>query len=123
MTPMLELLTRWTEERLVAKRGTEIEYQRVRHPRVRLDGKPIEIGMLRQLIKAAGWVEWIAEAEEGEADIRLLDFAQTFAISHEPSSLSQPFGMEAPETIFADYFDYRVDLWRAEWTVQAQPMS
>lgn len=71
--------------------------------------------MPKQLVKTAVWEDWI---EEDEEDIRLIDFGEAFAHGDEPSKLAQPRGLEAPETIFTDSFDYRVDLWRVGCTVQ-----
>jgi hypothetical protein len=70
--------------------------------------------MPNQLVKTTVWDEWIDEDEE---DIRLIDFGQAFAHGDEPFTLAQPNGLEAPETIFTDSFDYRVDLWRVGCTV------
>jgi serine/threonine-protein kinase SRPK3 len=82
---------------------------------IRLDGKAIEPGMPTQLVKTAVWDNWV---EEDEEDVRLIDFGEAFAHGNEPSTLAQPKGLEAPETIFIDSFDYRVDLWRVGCTVQ-----
>ena len=82
---------------------------------VRLDDKRLGRGMPKQLVKRAGWDEWIDEDEE---DIRLIDFGEAFAHGSEPRKLAQPRGLEAPETIFTDTFDYRVDLWRVGYTVK-----
>ncbi|KAL4897599.1 kinase-like domain-containing protein [Aspergillus ambiguus] len=75
----------------------------------RLDGTPLENGLPKQLVKAAEWVEWIDEDDE---DIRLLDFGESFLQGEEPKSLARPGTLRVPETIFTDFFDYRVDLWR-----------
>lgn len=78
-------------------------------PLARIDGTPLENGLPTQLVKAAEWVDWIDEDDE---DIRLLDIGESFLQGKEPEKLAQPGTLRVPETIFTDYFDYRVDLWR-----------
>lgn len=75
----------------------------------RLDNMPLENGLPKQLVKAAEWVEWI---EEDDEDLRLLDFGESFLQGEEPKRLAQPGTLRVPETIFTNFFDYRVDLWR-----------
>lgn len=75
--------------------------------------------MPKQLVRTASWDDWIDEDEE---DIRLTDLGESFMHGNEPLKLGQPLGSEAPETIFTDSFDYRVDLWRAGCTVRLQCM-
>lgn len=62
-----------------------------------------------QLIKAASWDNWIDEDHE---DIKLIDLGEMFPIDRYPNSLAQPTSLKAPETIFTDTVDYRIDLWR-----------
>ncbi|GFF78035.1 protein kinase dsk1 [Aspergillus lentulus] len=77
---------------------------------VRLDGKPLDKGLPKHMVKAAEWDEWVDEDEE---DLRVLDLGEGFFQGHEPKTLSQPGQLQAPETIFGNSFDHRVDLWRA----------
>lgn len=88
---------------------------------LRVDGEPLGPGLPAQLVKNAGWDDWIDEDEE---DIRLIDLGEAFAKGTEPARLAQPAGLEAPETIFMDRFDHKVDLWRAGCTVRLRsPLS
>lgn len=82
---------------------------------VRVDGQPLTPGVPRQLVKAAGWDNWIDEDDE---DIRVIDFGEVFIQGSQPDSLAQPPDLRAPETIFTDQFDHRLDLWRAGVTVR-----
>lgn len=77
---------------------------------VRLHGKPLDKGLPKHMVKAAEWDEWVDEDEE---DLRVLDLGEAFLQGHEPKTLSQPGQLQAPETIFGNSFDHRVDLWRA----------
>lgn len=76
----------------------------------RIDGKPLEKGLSKQLVKAAGWDEWVDEDDE---DLRIIDFGEAFARGAEPGKLAQTGASQAPATIFTDNFDYGLDLWRA----------
>ena len=68
----------------------------------RLDGKPLEESLPRQLIKTAGWDNWTDEDEE---DLRIIDFGEAFLQGEEPIKLAQPDTLRAPETIFTSKFD------------------
>ncbi|KAF2666344.1 hypothetical protein BT63DRAFT_416729 [Microthyrium microscopicum] len=100
-------------DKAVKKEDSQIIGQPNLEELIRLDGKPIDPSMPEQLIEAAGWNDWLDEDDE---DIRLIDFTQTFAHGNEPAELSQLPGLECPETIFTDSFDYRVNLWRVGYT-------
>lgn len=56
--------------------------------------------------------------DEDEEDIRLIDWGESFRRGEEPEELSQPVDIKAPEIIFADRLDYRVDLWSAGLVVR-----
>lgn len=81
----------------------------------RVDVQVLEPGVLKQLVKKAGWVNWI---EEDDEDIRLIDFGEAFVQGSKPDRLAQPPDLRASETIFTDHFDHRLDLWRAGLTVR-----
>ena len=80
----------------------------------RVDGRPLGPGVPKQLVKTAGWDNWIDEDDE---DIRLLDFGEMFVQGSKPDTLAQPPDLRAPETIFTTFLDHRLDLWRAGITV------
>ncbi|PVH68316.1 kinase-like protein [Cadophora sp. DSE1049] len=80
----------------------------------RVDGQPLQPGVPKQLVKKADWENWIDEDDE---DIRLIDFGEAFVQGSKPDSLAQPPDLRAPETIFTDRFDHRLDLWRAGVTI------
>lgn len=81
---------------------------------VRLDGQPLSPSLPRQLINVVSWDEWIDEDEE---DIRIFDFSESFVQGVEPDRKAQSSDLQAPETIFSDTFDYRLDLWQAGMVV------
>jgi serine/threonine-protein kinase SRPK3 len=79
-------------------------------PLARQDGKPLAKGLPNQLVQAASWLNWDDEDDE---DLRIIDLGEAFRKGAEPRELAQPGSLRAPETIFTNRFDYRVDLWRA----------
>lgn len=79
----------------------------------------MEPGAPKQLVKNAGWDNWVNEDEE---NIRLFDFGEAFPQGLRPRSLAQPPDLRAPETIFTDNFDHRLDLWGAGMTVLYLPI-
>ena len=81
----------------------------------RLDGKLLDNGLPNQLVKVTGWDKWVDEDIE---DLRIIDLGESFLQGAEPKRLAQPVDLQAPEIIFTDSFDYRVDLWRAGLVVR-----
>ena len=76
----------------------------------RRDGEPLDKGVPGQLVKATDWNNWIDEDDE---DLRIFDLGEAFLKGEEPEKLAQPSHLRAPETIFMDSCDSRLDLWRA----------
>lgn len=76
---------------------------------MRVDGTPLHPGLPKQLVEKIQWAEWCHEDDE---DLRFIDVAQVFPLHSPPKRLDQPFELRAPETIFQDKIDHRVDLWR-----------
>jgi hypothetical protein len=87
---------------------------------VRCDGKPLDPGMPKQLVKATGWDNWIDEDEE---DINLIDLGEAFPHGAAPARLAEPSELKVPERIFTGRFDYRIDLWRAGCMVRVPGSS
>ncbi|KAF1821532.1 kinase-like protein [Dissoconium aciculare CBS 342.82] len=83
---------------------------------VRKDGSTLESNLPSEVVRSASWKEWADELEE---DIRLIDWGEAFPLGEAPSGLAQPLDLSAPETIFADQFDHRIDLWRAGCVIYA----
>jgi serine/threonine-protein kinase SRPK3 len=98
-------LSQLTEEKLFEVLGTPKSEELVRR-----DGKPLDEGVPNQLVKTAGWDNWV---EEDDEDLRIFDLGEAFLKGAEPKILAQPRQLKVPETIFTDSYDYRLDLWRA----------
>ncbi|GLB05372.1 hypothetical protein AtubIFM57258_000652 [Aspergillus tubingensis] len=104
-------LSHATKEELFAVLGSpEVEEL------ARLDGKPLDNSLPKQLVRSAEWETWVDEDEE---NIRILDFGEAFLQGNEPKVLAQPGQLRVPELIFTDSFDYHVDLWRAGCMIHA----
>jgi serine/threonine-protein kinase SRPK3 len=82
---------------------------------VRLDGKPLDKSLPKHVVGAPKWDNWVDEDKE---DLRIIDFGEGFLKGAEPAELAQPKPLRVPETIFAEPFDHRVDLWRAGCAVR-----
>lgn len=51
--------------------------------------------------------------------IKIVDFGQSFSNDECPGTLNTPLPVRAPEIIFKDRIDYRVDLWSMACLVSA----
>lgn len=88
-----------------------------------MDGKPLGEGVPRQIVKSTEWTGWPYEDDDDDEDVRLIDLGEAFTREDIPENLAQPGGLQAPETIFTDQFDYRLDLWRAGLIVRIPPLN
>ena len=88
---------------------------------IRLDGESLGEGIPNQLVKSVEWTGWPDEDDEDDEDIRIIDLGEAFTQDAIPEKLAQPGGLQVPETIFIDRFDYRLDLWRAGLIVRFPP--
>lgn len=79
---------------------------------VRIDGKPNEEGVPRQIFQSAGWNGWPHDDEEDDYDICLIDLGHAFLDDAAPQRIPQPSSLQVPETIFMNHIDHRLDLWR-----------
>jgi serine/threonine protein kinase len=94
-----------TKEDLFEVLGTPISAEVAR-----LDGKPLGETLPKHLVMTAEWDTWTDEDVEC---LRIIDLGESFLQGMEPTKLAQPGPLQAPETIFTEHFDHRVDLWRA----------
>lgn len=78
---------------------------------VRLDGKPLDSHMPRQIMRSATWDDWV---EEDYEDIRLVGLGSAIpgGSCSSSSTWNQVRGVRTPEAIFNGEFDYRADLFR-----------
>lgn len=72
----------------------------------RTDNQPLESSLPRYLVRPTSY------HQEIETSIKIIDFGQSFLRNEPPpDTLHTPFPYRAPEIIFRDKIDYRVDLW------------
>lgn len=74
----------------------------------RTDGQPLGPGLPRYLVRPTSYHQ---DIETSFGPIKIIDFGQSFLRNESPDTLHTPFPYRAPEIIFQDKIDYRVDLW------------
>jgi len=100
---------------------TEAELlQKLRSPEVgavtRKDGKPLEPGLPAYLVRPTSYP---ADVSLSQQQIKIIDFGESFSNNDIPETLHTPLCVRAPEVIFGEKLDYRVDLWSAGCMVSA----
>ena len=55
--------------------------------------------------------------------IRIIDFGESFFHAQPPTELHTPLVVRAPEAVFKDRLDFRVDLWSMGCTVKFSPSA
>lgn len=76
----------------------------------RVDGKPVEHNLPTHLVRPA--LFRIKELLSSPV-VKIIDFGEAFLNSDAPSTLHTPLSVRAPEVVFGDPLDHRVDLWSA----------
>lgn len=117
---LLDLHTRntaFTMPSVQALREEEL-YQKLGEPKTacvqRVDRKPLEPGMPRYLVKPS---VYSATRSFPLDTVKIVDFGQSFRGGEVPEELHTPLPLRAPEVIFRDRVDWRVDLWSMGCTV------
>ncbi|KAF2845256.1 kinase-like protein [Plenodomus tracheiphilus IPT5] len=72
------------------------------------DGQPLGPGVPRYLVKPTSYP---IDVKSSFRSIKIVDFGQSFLSDECPGALNTPLPVRAPEIIFRDKVDYRVDLW------------
>lgn len=80
------------------------------------DGRPLGEGTPRYLVLPSS-LRISKNATSRNPEIRLIDLGEAFTRANRPKTLHTPLALRAPEVIFEDEWDYRVDLWSAGCTV------
>jgi serine/threonine-protein kinase SRPK3 len=93
-----------TEDELFEKLGTPRT-----GPITRKDGEPLEANMPPYLVSPASFRVSLSAAPH----IKIIDFGEAFPSTDVPETLHTPVYLRAPEVIFGDKLDFRVDLWSA----------
>lgn len=92
-----------TEEKFTEMLGKpEVGYVR------RSDGKDLDPGIPEYIVRPTSyWTHFWNSAQS----IKIIDFGESFLHTAVPQTLHTPLPVRAPEVIFQDRIDYRVDLW------------
>lgn len=74
----------------------------------RHDGKDLEPGVPEYIVKPASYGN---RSWNSTQSIKIIDFGESFSSTAVPHTLHTPLPVRAPEVIFQDQIDHRVDLW------------
>ncbi|KAJ5550785.1 hypothetical protein N7461_005483 [Penicillium sp. DV-2018c] len=74
----------------------------------RRDGKCLEASVPEYVVKPASYRNHSWNLAQ---DVKIIDFGESFLQTAPPKTLHTPLALRAPEVIFQDHIDYRVDLW------------
>jgi serine/threonine-protein kinase SRPK3 len=83
-----------------------------------MDQQPLESGMPQYLVKPTSYP---IDVKSSFKSIKIVDFGQSFLSHDSPSALRTPLPVRAPEIIFKDRLDCRVDLWSMGCIVSLAP--
>lgn len=72
------------------------------------DGKALEPGVSEYLVRPAPYTAYYRLLSN---PIKVVDFGESFSNTHVPQTIHTPLPVRAPEVLFGDRLDYRVDLW------------
>ncbi|KGO77099.1 hypothetical protein PITC_024550 [Penicillium italicum] len=74
----------------------------------RSDGKDLETGIPEYIVRSSSFRTHMWNWAQS---IKIIDFGESFLYTTVPQTLHTPLPVRAPEVIFQDHIDYRVDLW------------
>lgn len=77
----------------------------------RFDGGPLTDNIPTQIIRPALFRR--RDLMRSCPSIKIIDFGEAFFSNNAPSTLHTPLSVRAPEIVFGDRLDHRVDLWSA----------
>jgi serine/threonine protein kinase len=74
----------------------------------RSDGKDLEPGIPDYIVRSASYRSHFWSSS---SSVKIVDFGESFLHTTIPQNLHTPLPVRAPELIFGESLDYRVDLW------------
>lgn len=77
----------------------------------RLEGGPLAHNIPAQIVRPASYRR--KDLMLSDLSIKIIDFGEAFFNNNAPTKLHTPLSIRAPEVIFGDRLDCRVDLWSA----------
>lgn len=85
-------------------------------PVSRLDGKSLPCSVPSHIVRPAPFQK--GDILLSSSSIKIIDFGEAFFNNNAPKTLHTPLPIRAPEVIFGEALDHRVDLWSAGCLVQ-----
>lgn len=73
-----------------------------------LEGEPLDPSVPEYLVWPSSYP---TDRVSSSDSIRIVDFGESFQVYDSPQTLHTPLVVRAPEALFGDQLDYRVDLW------------
>ncbi|KAH6646076.1 kinase-like domain-containing protein [Truncatella angustata] len=80
-------------------------------PMRRTDGASLEDHRPDYLVRNASLKMSLRESLHSSPVVKIIDFGESYIDDHAPKTLHTPLAMRAPETVFGDQIDHRVDMW------------
>ncbi|KAG6120001.1 hypothetical protein E4U14_004337 [Claviceps sp. LM454 group G7] len=80
---------------------------------IRMDGAPLTHNVPTHLTRSASFQRRDFMPSSSCSYIKMIDFGEAFFSNDAPSTLQTPLYLQAPEIVFGDRLDRRVDLWSA----------
>ncbi|RBR16009.1 hypothetical protein FVER53590_11132 [Fusarium verticillioides] len=75
------------------------------------DDEPLPKNLPTQIVRPASFRHREVQRILAEPSIKIIDFGEAFLSDDAPSTLHTPLPVRAPEIVFGDKLDHRVDLW------------
>jgi serine/threonine protein kinase len=89
-------------------------------PVKREDGKPLDPSVPDYIVTATSYR---ADVSPTIALTKIVDSGESFTRDDSPSTLRTPIAVRAPEVVFHDHLDYRVDMWSMGCLVSISTIS
>lgn len=80
-------------------------------PVSRRDGKSLAGNFPSHIVRSARFRK--SDILQSSPSIKIIDYGEVFLTTNVPSTLHTPLPVRAPEVVFGDVLDHRVDLWSA----------
>lgn len=77
----------------------------------RTDSTALTENIPSYIVRPASVPAGICQSLRMSSSIKIIDFGEAFVKGKAPDTLHTPLAVRAPEVIFGDQIDYRVDLW------------
>lgn len=72
------------------------------------DERPLELNIPKYLVRPASLP---VDVNSSSPSIKIIDYGEVFLNNNAPKTIHTPLVFRAPEAIFGDTLDHRVDLW------------